>query len=674
MFRLAYYIVLCIFWSLLTVPSLAQANPDGNETVQRLEAELRTARQDTAKAEILNQLSDYWSETDSAKAIGYARQSVRLSSGFPFHLARSHFYVAGAYFYFNADIAKIEYQKAIALLASDTSRRALSLSARSWHNYASLLQRDGDDKAFINILLEKVVPLADRAKDTLRLASVYGGLAMVFSNIFNYDKAVSYYHEAIDLARGLPDAPEHLPALYTRLAQNYLYSKKIKEAGRYLDSTALLLGHSSLSFDQVNYNMVRGTYFSDINDWASALKYMDTAIAQAERLELYHTKKEALFQKFKIYKNQEKFATAKAVLLSLYNDTLMSDRPEDKMTILYHLAQMDAGLHRDKEAFQWLSMYAALSDSLNEEKLTSDIASLEMKYQSEKKQREILDLQSRQKSQQIALQRNKSLTYALLAGLFFLLSVSAVIYMLYRDRRHKALKEKQDHIRQLEVLEQAHRIKSYNAMLEGQEQERKRIAQDLHDGLGGLLAGVKLKLSDFVGQQKPNDMKTVIGQLDYSIQELRRIARNLMPQALIRFGVEMALKDLCDSFETPSLNVDFQSFGLKKDIPHRVQVTLYRIVQELLANAIRHGKAKNILVQCSQNEDRIYVTVEDDGKGFDPKEKSGRNKGIGLTNLISRIDYLKGKLDIQSVLDEGTTVNVEINAYEKEINQSDFSG
>src|SRR5699024_7052642 len=122
-------------------------------------------------------------------------------------------------------------------------------------------------------------------------------------------------------------------------------------------------------------------------------------------------------------------------------------------------------------------------------------------------------------------------SYALLAGLVILLLVSGVVFLLYRNKKRKMKQEKMLHRQKLEVVKQDHQIKLYDAMLKGQEQERQRLAQDLHDGLGGMLAGVKLKLSGIADRQKKSrdsGLHKIIHQLDSSIRELRRIAHNMM--------------------------------------------------------------------------------------------------------------------------------------------------
>ena len=115
------------------------------------------------------------------------------------------------------------------------------------------------------------------------------------------------------------------------------------------------------------------------------------------------------------------------------------------------------------------------------------------------------------------------------------------------------------------------------------------------------------------------DLNKVIDQLDNSVNELRRIARNMMPESLVSLGLEAALTDVCASFTSDTTHVNFQAFAISPAIAKDTQLTIYRIVQELLTNAIRHAHASQIVVQCSQNGTAFFITVEDNGMGFDTK-------------------------------------------------------
>jgi signal transduction histidine kinase len=178
-----------------------------------------------------------------------------------------------------------------------------------------------------------------------------------------------------------------------------------------------------------------------------------------------------------------------------------------------------------------------------------------------------------------------------------------------------------------------------------------------------MLAGAKINLSGQlespVSELQKANLQKVIGQLDNSVTELRRIAHNMMPVNLLNFGLKTALKDLCETFITPATHIDFHAFEMESPIPEQTQINIYRIVQEMLANAVRHANATNILLQCSRNGRIFLITQEDNGKGFDVNSVH-LEAGIGLSNIRNRVGFLKGKMDIESAADKGTIINIEL--------------
>lgn len=146
--------------------------------------------------------------------------------------------------------------------------------------------------------------------------------------------------------------------------------------------------------------------------------------------------------------------------------------------------------------------------------------------------------------------------------------------------------------------------------------------------------------------------------------ELRRIARNMMPQTLLNSGLEAALKELCTLTANDRLKVYSKFMNLRRDLSTQVQLIIYRIVQELLANVVKHAAATEAFVQCSQDENMFYLTVEDNGSGYTQKDRHIRT-GLGLENIKSRIDFLKGKMEVAGGSGKGTIVNIELNTDEK---------
>ena len=210
---------------------------------------------------------------------------------------------------------------------------------------------------------------------------------------------------------------------------------------------------------------------------------------------------------------------------------------------------------------------------------------------------------------------------------------------------------------ELEKERQNSKISTLTALLDGQELERARLARDLHDGLGGLLSGTKIQLThlnDKINEQVKPDLDKSIHQLDGAVDELRRVAHNLMPDLLIKYGLEEALKEYAIRMSNDQLDVDVQFLSYTNSLNKETQLFVYRIIQELVNNAIKHANASQIIIQFV--EDFNYsITVEDDGKGFDVNDLK-LTQSAGLHNIQSRVEFLKGTLNIHSELNLGTSI------------------
>ena len=217
----------------------------------------------------------------------------------------------------------------------------------------------------------------------------------------------------------------------------------------------------------------------------------------------------------------------------------------------------------------------------------------------------------------------------------------------------------------LKLAEERQHIKHLHAMSEVQERERSRFAKDLHDGLGGMLWGIKLSLSTMksnmiLSSDQVPVFERSLDMLDNSIHELRRVAHNLMPEALVKFGLTAALKDFCDFVNSSKvINVIFQQVGNERRLDISIEVVLYRVINELANNALRHSSASELLIQLNYSDEILAITIEDNGVGFD-KSILSKTTGAGWPNIKSRIEYLKGSVDIETSIGNGTAVNITI--------------
>jgi len=284
------------------------------------------------------------------------------------------------------------------------------------------------------------------------------------------------------------------------------------------------------------------------------------------------------------------------------------------------------------------------ADSTLNLKNVNHIHNLRVLYETEKKELEISNLE---KEKQLIV------VIGIIVAVLFL-SIAVSLLILYRYMRNKKRLAEQ----QIKQLEQEKQLVATQAVLDGETQERSRLARDLHDGLGGMLSAVKLNLGNInKGKVWENEdvqrFEKSLAMLDSSISEMRRVAHHLMPESLVRLGLKHSVADFCNSIPYATFNY----YGKETRIDPKLEVMVYRIIHELVTNAIKHANAKHILVQIIRDDDSIAFTVQDDGCGFDP---SAASKGMGLRNIRTRVESLKGCLDIDSQPDKGTEIHIEL--------------
>lgn len=309
-----------------------------------------------------------------------------------------------------------------------------------------------------------------------------------------------------------------------------------------------------------------------------------------------------------------------------------------------YLSDVEAGLGNYQQAFENLQMAKQKSDSMFSQKQKNALAKLES-------EKELFALQQANDKKTAA---NRLMSVAGIA----LLLVSLLGFRNFRNRQ-KIQRQK------IAELENEKKLAAVDALIQGQEEERKRLATDLHDGLGGMLSGVKLTFNNMkenlvLTPENVERFEKSLEQLDNSIGELRKISHNLMPDVLVKFGLSEALKDFCASLSgNPRPVIIFQYHGAERSFNNTSKLFIYRIVQELVYNAVKHAGAGEILAQVTVSPSQVLIAVDDDGKGFETGELIG-NKGVGMKSVKQRVEYLNGKLQIDSSPGKGTSVNIEL--------------
>ncbi len=632
----------------------------------RLENETRLLKNDSSKTHNYFKLSVLYKLLgDTTTAKSYLQKGLNTAKSYPFLNAVSHFYKAHAQ-YNNIDVNVMlrELLMADSLLSNYTNKTSYKLRGMLWHNYAVIQQTFGHELIAMESLTKKAAVYAQLSGHAEVVGGVFKGIAIIHINNGQAEKAQYYLKKAIALYESAPNANvtwlEELTEVYLTYAENLIGLQQLDSANYFLNKARIVLTPKPNANLNIPFYNAEGLYYTKIKQYKLALQSFDKGIALCTHPTAAYSLDRIKHAKYKALVYLNDFKNAELIAKELIHSPYLI--PQNLVVYYNDLSELYFSQKKFKEAMLWSKKYKILNDSLSEKRERKKITELEFRFNQTENEKKIILLQAEKQKIELS-QENNRLFITLLSGIsLLLLTIVLLSGLYYRNNKKLLIQQEQNYQQQLNEIEQKRAIHFSKALIEGEEKERKRLASDLHDGLGGLLAIIKINLSGLVSKNEDlnTELKTITSQLDNTANELRRIARNMMPEALINLGLEVALKDLCHSLFTEKIKIDFQSFAIQAAIPKEKQIIIFRIVQELLTNAIRHAKASSVLVQCSQNETTFFITVEDNGVGFKTNHTETRN-GIGLLTIKNRVDYLNGTLEIHSIPQEGTTINIELN-------------
>ncbi len=519
---------------------------------------------------------------------------------------------------------------------------------------ASILFDRGDfEQALENDL--KALEIRELINDTIRCAKSFSRIGNIYYYIDAFDKAISYHKKSI-LFRKQSKIPVKVSGSYNNLGLVYSYIEEYDSSLKYF-----LLAFESIKKSPVEESNNEAQFLANIGGLYVDMKRYDLAIEKLEEALLINRDDNKIsrttwnlmklgdaYLQIKDYPKAI-IALREADSLAQYASTLELKKDIKRFLLNYHLATGNT----DSTA-KYLDVYGTLNDSIIIMKTEKNIADMETKYQVEKKEAALA--LSHEKSARLSSENsiNKLLLLISIVGLLFLgVSFFLANRDLQQKRKLSQIKlELQE--REMSQLLANQESAALNSMLKGQEEERERIAKDLHDNLGGTLAALKLGLRKKENKVAPEDLEMV----ERAVKEVRNIAHNLSSGLLEKQGLGVALRELRDTIESSGIlkfNLYLQS-GLSS-IGQEAALELYRIVQELTNNTIKHADATEINLQTNLNEQTFNLIFEDNGKGFDTKASSG---GMGMRNMNARLQKINGNLHIDSQPGRGTIVIIEI--------------
>lgn len=467
-------------------------------------------------------------------------------------------------------------------------------------------------KQYLNIAEKKAI----QEQDSFILVTVYGNIANV---LFYSNPAAEQWQQSINLA-------EKVIAISRR--NGYKYS----EEGALQNIAAYYMSQKRPDFQKASQYLLEALQMGDVQPHGKVS--LLTVLAQCQ----YGLKK---------------FEKGDSIILKAC--AIARELQSKDLVLAVYGAKLDGYKQRGdyKNALHYSELIAGLKDSIKGEQVVSNASQLEFRYETAQKDNEIIKKELQITRQKTILQRRNLIIYSILVGGA---AVMSYVLVFFRNRR-RTEKQKQE-------------IANWQATLDGEENERKRLAKELHDNIGGTLSTVKMWFMTILEREQQikatHEYQEALNLLDTALTEVRNTAHHLMPELLLRHGLAEAVRIFCSNMQRATgIEIDYRYLGYIGNLEKGISLIVYRTIQELVQNAVKHAKATNILVQLSMHDKELALTVEDNGAGMDVT-KLGQQSGMGLENIRNSIEKLGGKFQISSdQMNAGTTIDIDIQLVEE---------
>ncbi|WP_158639516.1 tetratricopeptide repeat-containing sensor histidine kinase [Arachidicoccus ginsenosidivorans] len=492
-------------------------------------------------------------------------------------------------------------------------------------------------------------------------------LMILFRQTQNYTKAIEYGQNAISIYRKYR-TEDKVAIPLVNLAVVYQSMQQPKKAEPLLKEALTIDKKHHKEYGELNDLINLVDLQNHLNLKAETKPYSDRILLLGRKMQDNESICDGYLNLALYYMFRNQLVKARLYAdsaISLAGTTSISELKQSCYVVMSHIAY---AAHRYKEAMEYDEKTDLTQQAIVNTNINSKVLELQTKYETTKKTAKIKQLQAQETLQQLSIDRKRNYLLVMTLVIMALLVIGFLYYRNYKRKQKLLITEKKLQQQQISSLEQEKVLMATEAVMQGQEEERSRLAKDLHDGLGGILSGAKYSLNTLkenmvITPDNAAAFERTVEILDKSIFELRRVAHNMMPESLVGQKLRDALRDFCTLITASgALTIEYHDVGMEHvEIESTKKVTIYRIIQELVNNIIKHASAKKAIVQLICKQQVLSITVEDDGVGFDPGSLSAAG-GIGYKNIFNRIDYLKAKMDIDSnpKASKGTSVYIEM--------------
>ena len=559
------------------------------------------------------------------------------------------------------DTALIHYNKALSIrqkLKQDVKVAGI------YTNIATVLMRQSKFEEALTINF-KSLKLFEKVGDEVKQAITIGNIGNLYYELEQNKPAEQFYRKSLALAR----KTKHLMTegndlvniggikFETAVKNDSLVNRSELDSALFyfLEAETILLQLNATYNLCAVYNNI-GRIYSIKKDYQKALSFFEKGLQARIILE----------DKFGIGLSYINLAQTEKILGNNKKNIEYLNKASELFLNLKNYLNLKQAYSKLAEAYEFKKdfetslkfhqLYASYKDSIYNEDNAKQMAEMQTKYDVEKKDLELAknkaEIESKEKQAFI-----KNIIIIAIIILSILIVITGVLF--YRKKQIEQQAKLDSEI----AYQKEIRTK---AILDAEEKERRRIAQDLHDGVGQMLSAAKLNLSNLDSkittqtEEQKLAMQNALSLVDDSVKEVRAVSHNMMPNTLIKLGLASAVREFITKLgNAPTLKVDLEIVGLDTRLDNQVETVLYRVIQEIVNNIIKHAKASQISMQLIRHESELNIMIEDNGVGFDTNQLDSF-EGIGLKGIQTRIEFLNGNVHFDSSVGRGTTVIIDI--------------
>ena len=475
-------------------------------------------------------------------------------------------------------------------------------------------------------------------------------IAIIHQNLGNLDKALKYHREALEYRIKLNDQ-EGEATSYGNMAN--LYAKMhdtIQAVEHYEKAIALSRKLKKDELISANLSNISNIYMGQ-KKYDKAMKLFAESLQIREKIGDSKGISSTLSRMGTVYTETGRFKEAANALNRSLEIARKISVVDEELSALLGLAKLKALTHKLDSSFVLMKMYISVKDSVYDTRLKQQILDVQSQYETDKLEQDLYLIKKDKEFTEVKLQQRKTELWLLI---FVMISIiGAAIFLFYRHQQRQKAVLNAERISQQETR--------LNAVFQAQEEERRRIAKELHDGVGQTISAIKMNYQSLSGKAAEKELvpefEKIGKMLENAGTEVRNISHQMIPKELEQFGLVSAVEGMLNlNLENAPVHYQFEHSGFTERIANHIELVIFRVLQELVSNVIKHSGANQLTVQLVKLKTHVVLNVSDNGIGFDVERKE--KNGIGLLNIASRIDAIKGNLHYESDSGKGTSVTI----------------